>query len=323
MQQGSIFGAILDDYQNVARTVADWSGVERDIKFRVHTESLGGPDKVIAALKDCAVVCLMRERTPFGADVISALPNLKLIVTTGMRNAAIDIAAAAARNIPVCGTDSLGHPTAELALGLMLELARKIGVESARLKAGAKWQSTLGVDLHGRTLGIIGLGKLGSRVARAANALDMKVIAWSQNLTAERAKEHGATLVSKEELFQQSDFVTIHVPLSARSKGLVGANELGRMKPTAFLINTSRGPIADEKAIAAALKAKQIAGAGIDVYDEEPLPLDHPFRKLDNIVITPHLGYVTAENYKRFYEQTVEDVRAWLDGKPIRVIPPK
>lgn len=316
-------GAILDDYQNVARTVADWSGVERDVAFRVYTESLGSPDKVIAALKDCAVVCLMRERTLFGADIIDALPNLKLIVTTGMRNAAIDVAAAARRNIPVCGTESLGHPTAELTLGLMLELARKIGHENARLKAGARWQSTLGADLYGKTLGIIGLGKLGSRVARAANALDMKVVAWSQNLTAEKAKEHGAALVSKEELFRRADFVTVHVPLSARSKGLVGANELALMKPTAFFINTSRGPVADEKAIAAALQAKRIAGAGIDVYDEEPLPLDHPFRKLDNIVITPHLGYVTADNYKRFYVETVEDVRAWLDGKPIRVIAPK
>lgn len=316
-------GAILDDYQNVARTVADWSGVERDVAFRVYTESLGSPDKVIAALKDCAVVCLMRERTLFGADIIDALPNLKLIVTTGMRNAAIDVAAAALRNIPVCGTESLGHPTAELTLGLMLELARKIGHENARLKAGARWQSTLGADLYGKTLGIIGLGKLGSRVARAANALDMKVVAWSQNLTAEKAKEHGAALVSKEELFRRADFVTVHVPLSARSKGLVGANELALMKPTAFFINTSRGPVADEKAIAAALQAKRIAGAGIDVYDEEPLPLDHPFRKLDNIVITPHLGYVTADNYKRFYVETVEDVRAWLDGKPIRVIAPK
>jgi D-3-phosphoglycerate dehydrogenase len=323
MQQGPIFGAILDDYQNVAKTLADWSGVERDIKFRVYNEGLGGPDKVIAALKDCAVVCLMRERTLFGADIINALPNLKLIVTSGMRNAAIDVGAAAQRNIPVCGTESLGHPTAELTLGLMLELSRKIGHENARLKAGAKWQSVLGTDLYGKTLGIIGLGKLGSRVARAANALDMKVIAWSQNLTAEKAKEGGATLVSKDELFRQSDFVTVHVQLSARTKGLVGANELALMKPTAFFINTSRGPIADEKAIEAALKGKKIAGAGIDVYDEEPLSLDHPFRKLDNIVITPHLGYVTAENYKRFYGQMVEDVRGWLDGNPLRVITPK
>jgi phosphoglycerate dehydrogenase-like enzyme len=278
---------------------------------------------VVAALKDCAVVCLMRERTWFGKDVIDALPALKLIVTSGMRNAAIDIAAAAARGIPVCGTDSLGPPTAELTIGLILELARKIGIESARMKSGTRWQTTLGVDLYGKTLGIIGLGKLGSRVARVANAFDMKVIAWSENLTAEKAKEAGATLVSKEELFKQSDFVTIHTQLSPRTRGLVGAAEFALMKPTAFFINSSRGPIADEKAIEAALKANKIAGAAIDTYNEEPLPLDHPFRKLDNIVITPHLGYVTAENYKRFYGQMVEDIRAWLDGKPLRVIAPK
>ena len=307
----------------MSQTVADWSPVTKDVTFKVFTEALGGPDKVIAALKDCAIVCLMRERTLFGKDVIDALPNLKLIVTSGMRNAAIDMAAAAARGIPVCGTESLGPPTAELTIGLMLELARKMGLENARLKAGARWQSTLGIDLYGKTLGILGLGKLGTRVARIANAMDMKVIAWSQNLTAEKAKEAGATLVSKEELLKQSDFVTIHMQLSARTRGLIGAAELALMKPTAFFINTSRGPIADEKAIEAVLKAKKIAGAAIDVYNEEPLALDHPFRKLDNIVITPHLGYVTAGNYKRFYGQMVEDIRAWLDGKPMRVIPPK
>jgi phosphoglycerate dehydrogenase-like enzyme len=319
----SLQGAILDDYQNVAMKVADWSGVVKDVNFKVYNESLGSPDKVVAALKDCAVVCLMRERTLFGKDVIDALPNLKLIVTSGMRNAAIDVAAAAARGISVCGTETLGHPTAELTLGLMIELARQIGAENARLKAGARWQSVLGIDLNGKTLGIIGLGKLGTRVARIANALDMKVIAWSQNLTAEKAKQAGATLVSKEELLRTSDFITVHVQLSARTKGLIGVAELALMKPTAFFINTSRGPVADEKAIEAALKGKKIAGAAIDVYDEEPLALDHPFRKLDNILITPHLGYVTAENYKRFYVQMVEDIRAWLDGKPIRVIQPK
>ena len=214
-------------------------------------------------------------------------------------------------------------PTAELTFGLMLELARKIGIEHARLKAGARWQSTLGVDLYDKTLGIIGLGKLGTRVARVGNAVGMKVIAWSQNLTAEKAKEGGATLVSKEELLEQSDFVTVHVQLRARTKGLIGAGELALMKPTAYFLNTSRGPIADEKAIEMALLGNRIAGAAIDVYNEEPLPLDHPFRKLDNIVITPHLGYVTAENYKRFYGHMVEDIRAWLDGKPVRVIPPK
>ncbi len=319
----SLQGAILDDYQSVAMKTADWSPVSKDVNFKVYTEGLGGPDKVIAALKDCAVVCLMRERTLFGKDVIDALPALKLIVTSGMRNAAIDVAAAAARGIPVCGTESLGSPTAELAFGLILELARKIGIENARLKSGSRWQSTLGIDLYGKTLGIIGLGKLGTRVARIGNALDMKVVAWSQNLTAEKAKEGGATLVSKEELLRQSDFVTVHIQLSARTKGLIGAAELAMMKPTAFFLNTSRGPVADEKAIEAALRANKIAGAAIDTYNDEPLTLDHPFRKLDNIVITPHLGYVTAENYKRFYGQMVENIRAWLDGKPIRVIQPK
>jgi D-3-phosphoglycerate dehydrogenase len=302
---------------------ADWSGVSMDVNFKVFTEGLGSQDKVIAALKDCAVVCLMRERTLFGKDVINALPNLKLIVTSGMRNAAIDVAAAAARGIPVCGTDSLGSPTSELTIGLILELARKIGIENARLKSGARWQSTLGIDLYGKTLGIIGLGKLGTRVAAVGNAFGMKVIAWSQNLTAEKATASGATLVSKEELLRQSDFVTVHVQLSARTKGLIGAAELALMKPTAYFINTSRGPVADEKAIEAALKAKKIAGAAIDTYDVEPLPIEHPFRYLDNIVITPHLGYVTDENYHRFYGQMVENIRAWLDGKPIRIIPPK
>jgi phosphoglycerate dehydrogenase-like enzyme len=316
-------GAILDDYQNVAMKVADWRGLERDIKFQVFTEPLGGGAEVIAALKDCAVVCLMRERTLFDAEVINALPALKLIVTSGMRNAAIDIAAAAARGISVCGTESLATPTAELTFGLMLELTRRIGHENARLKAGAKWQSTLGVDLRDKTLGIIGLGKLGSQVATIARAFGMKVIAWSQNLTAEKAQAAGATLVSKEDLLRQADIVTIHQQLSARTRGLIGAAELALMKPTAFVINTSRGPIVNEKAIEAALKAKKIAGAGIDVYETEPLPLDHAFRRLDNIVITPHLGYVTAENYKRFYGQMVEDIRAWLDGKPIRIVPPK
>jgi len=316
----SLQGAILDDYQDVAMTVVDWTPVTRDVTFNVFTESLGGREQVVTALKDCEVVCLMRERTPFGKDVIDALPKLKLIVTSGMRNAAIDVAAAAARGIPVCGTESLGHPTAELTFGLMLELTRRIGYENARLKTGSRWQSTLGIDLNNKTLGIIGLGKLGTRVARIGNAFDMKVIAWSQNLTAEKALQAGATLVSKDDLLRDSDFVTVHVQLSDRTRGLIGARELDLMKPTAFFINTSRGPVADEKAIEAALKAGKIAGAAIDTYDEEPLPLDHPFRKLDNILITPHLGYVTAENYKRFYGQMVEDIRAWLDGKPIRVI---
>jgi D-3-phosphoglycerate dehydrogenase len=314
--------AILDDYQNVALRLADWSAVQKDAEIVVFTEPLGG--KLKDTLRDFSILCLMRERTPFDRATIEALPNLKLIVTSGMRNAAIDIAAAAARGIPVCGTESIGTPTAELAFGLMLELTRKIGFENARLKAGAPWQSTLGTELAGKTLGILGLGKLGSRVAQIGNAFGMNVIAWSQNLTDEKASAAGAKRVSKEDLFRQSDFITIHTQLSDRTRGVVGAAEFALMKPTAYLINTSRGPIVDEAALIAALRGNKIGGAGIDVYDAEPLALDHPLRKIDKAVITPHLGYVTAEGYRRFYTQMVEDVRAWLDGKPMRVIaPPK
>jgi phosphoglycerate dehydrogenase-like enzyme len=315
--------AILDDYQNVALQVADWSKIKGDVEIKVFNQSLGAPENVIAALKGFSIVCLMRERTLFQRDVISALPDLKLIVTSGARNAAIDVAAANERQIPVCGTETVGNPTAALTIGLMIELTRKIGYENHQLKAGARWQTTLGVELFGKTLGIVGLGKLGGKVATIAKALDMKVIAWSQNLTEGAASAGGATLVSKEELFKQSDFITVHLQLSQRTRGLIGAAELAQMKPTAYFINTSRGPIVDEKALLTALQGKKIAGAGIDVYDVEPLPVDHPFRKLDNAVITPHLGYVTAENYRRFYGQMVDNIRGWLDGKPARVIAAK
>jgi phosphoglycerate dehydrogenase-like enzyme len=205
----------------------------------------------------------------------------------------------------------------------MLELARKIGYENARLKAGARWQTTLGIDLGGKTLGVIGLGKLGSKVAQIGRAIGMDVIAWSQNLTAERAREAGATLVSKEDLFRRADFITVHLQLSPRTRGLVGAADLALMKPTAYFINTSRGPIVEEAALLDVLRNKRIAGAGLDVYDVEPLPLDHPYRKLDNAVLTPHLGYVTEDNYRQWYGQMIEDIRAFLAGKPIRVIKPR
>jgi D-3-phosphoglycerate dehydrogenase len=312
--------AILDDYQNVALQVADWSPVAGEIDIKVFNDSIGGGDKVIEALNGFSVLCLMRERTPFPRQVIEALPDLKLIVTSGMRNAAIDLEAAGARNIVVCGTDSPGNPTAELAFGLMLELARRIGFEHARLKAGALWQSTLGIELNGKTLGVIGLGKLGSRVAAIGKAFGMRVIAWSQNLTEEKCREAGVALATKEELLRQADVVSVHLQLSERTRGLIGAAELALMKPTAYLINTSRGPIVDETALVAALSARRIAGAGIDVFDLEPLALGHPLRGLDNAVLTPHLGYVTAENYRRFYGQMVEAIRAWLDGKPVRVL---
>lgn len=310
--------AILDDYQNVALDLADWSRVKKDAEIKVFNEPLGG--KAIETLRDFSILCLMRERTLFDRKTIEALPNLKLLVTSGMRNAAIDLKAAAERNIPVCGTESLGTPTAELVFGLMLELTRKIGFERARLKAGALWQSTVGIELAGKTLGILGLGKLGTRVAEIGKAFGMNVIAWSQNLTEEKAGAAGAKRVSKEELFRQSDFITIHTQLSERTRGVVGAAEFSLMKPGAYLINTSRGPIVEEKALIAALREKKIAGAGIDVYDVEPLSLDHPLRKIESAVITPHLGYVTVEGYSRFYSQMAEDVRAWLDGKPIRLI---
>jgi len=314
--------AVLDDYQNVALQLADWASLP-DTDVKVFNRPIGDQAAVIAALQGFAVVCLMRERTPFPRAVFDGLPDLRLVVTSGMRNAAIDLAAARDRNIPVCGTESPGYPTAELTFGLILELARWIGYENARLKAGAWWQSTLGVELGGRTLGVVGLGKLGSRVAQIGRAFGLEVIAWSQNLTEDKARAAGATLVGKEELFRRADFVTVHLQLSGRTRGLIGAAELALMKPTAYLINTSRGPIVEEAALVEALATGRIAGAGLDVYDVEPLPLDHPLRKLENTVITPHLGYVTADNYRHFYEQMVENIRAWQAGQPLRVIAAK
>jgi len=265
----------------------------------------------------------MRERTPFPRKVVEALPDLKLLITTGARNNSFDIKACAERGVTVCGTGAAGSPTTGIAFGLMLELTRRIGFENARLKAGAPWQTTIGRDLEGLTLGILGLGKLGQRSAAVGKAFGMKTITWSQNLTEEKAKAAGADYVSKDDLFRNADFVTIHLVLSDRSRDLVGAKELGLMKKSAYLINTSRGPIVDEKALIAVLQSKSIAGAGLDVFDIEPLPLDHPFRKMDNVVITPHLGYVSEQNYRKYFPDIVEDIRAWLDGKPVRVIESK
>jgi phosphoglycerate dehydrogenase-like enzyme len=318
-----IKAAILDDYQNVALKLADWSAIGKDVEVKVFNAPLGNADAVIKALQGFAIVNMMRERTPFTRKVIEGLPDLKLLITTGARNNSIDMKAAAERGITVCGTGGFGNPTAALAVGLMLELTRNIGFENARMKSGASWQVTIGQDLEGLTLGVLGLGKLGQRVAGVAKALGMKIIAWSQNLTPEKAKEAGADYVSKEDLFSQADIVTIHIVLSDRSRGLVGAQELGLMKKTGYLINTSRGPIVDEKALIAALTAKSIAGAGLDVFDTEPLPIEHPLRYLDNVVLTPHLGYVSEQNYRGYYQGVVEDIRAWLDGKPVRVIAAK
>jgi phosphoglycerate dehydrogenase-like enzyme len=312
--------AILDDYQNVAMKFADWSGISKDVEIKVFNAPLDGPDAVIKALQGFAIVVGMRERTPFPRKVIEALPDLKLLITTGARNNSFDVKACVERGVTVCGTGAAGSPTTGIAFGLMLELTRRIGFENARLKAGEPWQVTIGRDLEGLTLGILGLGKLGQRSATVGKAFGMRTIAWSQNLTEEKAKAASADLVSKEDLFRNADFITIHLVLGDRSRGLVGAKELGLMKKTSYLINTSRGPIVDEKALIAALQNNAIAGAGLDVFDVEPLPLNHPFRKMDNVVITPHLGYVSEQNYRKYFPDIVEDIRAWLDGKPVRVI---
>jgi phosphoglycerate dehydrogenase-like enzyme len=252
--------------------------------------------------------------------VIEKLPDLKLLITTGLRNASFDVAAAKERGVVVCGTPTVGHPTAAVAIGLMLELTRRIGYENARMKGGQPWQTTIGYDLDGLTLGVVGLGKLGTRTANIAKAFGMRAIAWSQNLTPERCQEAGVEYAEKEELFRQADFVSIHLVLSARSRGLVGKGELALMKPSAYLINTSRGPIVDEAALIAALRENKISGAGLDVFDVEPLPFDHPLRRLDNVVLTPHLGYVAVQNYRAYYGGMVEDIRAFLDGKPVRML---
>ena len=312
--------AILDDYQNVALKSADWSKVATELDCKIFNEHLGSQENVIKALQGFEIICAMRERTAFPRAVIEKLPDLKLLITTGMRNASIDVAAAREHGVVVSGTPATGNPTSGIAIGLMLELTRRIGYENARLKAGAPWQSTIGLDLEGLTLGVIGLGKLGARTSRIAQAFGMKVMAWSQNLTPEKCKAVGVEYAQKDELFRQSDLITIHVVLSQRTRGLVGAKELALMKPTAYIINTSRGPIIEEGALLAALREKRIAGAGLDVFDVEPLPTDHPLRKMDNVVLTPHLGYVSLQNYRAYFSGVVDDIRAYLDGSPVRVL---
>jgi phosphoglycerate dehydrogenase-like enzyme len=312
--------AILDDYQNVALRMADWSRLQRDHQLTVFNERLPDLEAAARALVPFDVVCVMRERTLFPRALFEKLPKLRLLVTTGKRNAAIDVEAARDRKVTVCATGGSGKATADLAFGLMLALARHIVEEAHAMRTGGGWQTTIGFDLNGRTLGIIGLGNLGSQVARVGNAFGMKVIAWSENLTADRAKERGAERVDKEELFKRADIVTIHSVLSPRTRGLVGARELALMKPTALLINTSRGPIVDDAAILAALKDKRIAGYGADVFDVEPLPPKHPLRSEPRALLTPHLGYVTEETYREFYAGTVQAIEAWLAGKPINVL---
>jgi phosphoglycerate dehydrogenase-like enzyme len=313
--------AILDDYQGVARDMADWSAVERHADLRVFREPIVGDEALAAAIGDCEIVVAMRERTPFRASTFERLPSLRLLVTTGMRNAAIDMEAARARGITVCGTASLGEPPAEITWALLLALAKHLVPESAAFRANGPWQRTVGTDLKGRQLGLLGLGKIGSRVAAVGLAFGMDVVAWSENLTSERADAVGARLApSKRALLETSDFVSIHLVLSSRTRGLLGRDDLRRMKPTAYVINTSRGPIVDEAALVEALTERWIAGAGLDVFDVEPPRPDSPFRSLANVLATPHLGYVTAANYRVYYGEAAEDVAAFLDGTPIRVV---
>jgi phosphoglycerate dehydrogenase-like enzyme len=311
--------AILDDYQDVALAVADWRSLGPEVAVQAFHERLSGDDALVKRLADFEVIVAMRERTQFPRSVLERLPKLKLLVTTGMRNVAIDAKTAAELGIVVSGTGLLTPPTAELTWGLILALARHIPEEAQQMRSGG-WQTTVGVGLNGKVLGVLGLGKLGSEVARVGRAFQMEVITWSQNLTAEHANSLGAIRVEKDELFQRADFVTVHLILSKRTRGLVTARELALMKPEAYLINTSRGPIVEERALIEVLKNRKIAGAALDVFDEEPLPDEHPLRKLDNVVLTPHLGYVTVENYRLAYGDAVEDIRAFLAGHPIRTI---
>lgn len=310
----SIRIAVLDDYQGIALDMADWSDVKRRAHVDVFNDHLAEADAVVDRLLSYDVICAMRERTPLRKDIIDRLPRLKLICSTGSRNASIDSAAAAARGIEVAFTGYSSAPTIELTWALILASARHIVSESAELRAGG-WQTTLGDDMGGRTLGIMGLGRVGTEVAKIGIAFGMKVLAWSQNLTTEAAAAVGAHKVSKEELLRESDVVSVHLVLSRRTMGLMGAAEFALMKPSARFINTSRGPIVVESALVHALQSGQIAGAAVDVFDTEPLPPDHPYRKLDRLLATPHIGYVSRGLYEKFYGDTVATLAAWLKGR--------
>ncbi|MGG1555341.1 D-2-hydroxyacid dehydrogenase family protein [Paenibacillus ferrarius] len=310
--------AILDDYQQVALQSADWSRISDRVEVTSIERHIDDPEELIAHIAECEIVVIMRERTPFRAELLARLPRLRLLITTGMRNASIDLAAAAAQGVTVCGTGGAGNATAELTWALMLALARNIVPEHNAIRSGG-WQSTVGSDLYGKTLGILGLGKLGSKIATFGQVFGMDVIAWSQNLTQARADEAGVKLAaSKEELLASSDYVSIHLVLSDRTRGLIGAADLKQMKPTAYLVNTSRGPIVNSAALATALQEGWIAGAAVDVFETEPLPQDDPYRSLPNLLTTPHIGYVSKANYEAFYRDAVEDIEGYLAGKPVR-----
>ncbi|ONH51147.1 Lactate dehydrogenase [Pseudomonas cedrina] len=311
--------AVIDDWQNVASGVVDWSVLDTVGQVHFLHDYPADTATLIERLKGFEVICLMRERTPFDKALLQGLPTLKLLVTGGMRNAAIDIPAAKALGIQVCGTDSYKQAAPELTWALIMASTRNLVAEANALRAG-HWQVGLGGDLYGKTLGILGLGSIGQKVAQFAQVFGMRVIAWSENLTPERAAESGVTWVSKKALFEQADILTIHLVLSDRSRGLVDAQALGWMKPGARLVNTARGPIVDEAALVQALQSGRLAGAALDVFAEEPLPLDHPLRHLPNVLATPHVGYVSEQNYRQFYGQMIEDIQAWATGVPVRVL---
>jgi phosphoglycerate dehydrogenase-like enzyme len=313
--------AVLDDYQQVALGYGPWEDLGADVEVTCFADHIDDPDELVKRLAPFDVVVAMRERTAFPAAVLGQLSKLRLLVTTGMRNASIDMAAARDLGIVVSGTAGTDSPTAEMTWALILGLSRHIAEEADSIRQGG-WQTTVGTDLHGATLGVVGLGKLGAQVAKIGQAFGMRVIAWSQNLQAERAAEVGVEKVTKDELFATADIVTIHLVLSERSLGLVGAPELARMKPTAFLVNTSRGPIVDEAAMIEALSAGSIGGAAIDVYSVEPLPADHPYRDTPRILLSPHLGYVTHGTYQVFFSEAVADIAAFREGTPVRILNP-
>lgn len=311
--------AVIDDWQNVASGVVDWSALASVGQVHFLHDYPADTATMVERLQAFDVICVMRERSSFDQALLQGLPKLKLLVTGGMRNAAIDIAAAKAQGIQVCGTDSYKQAAPELTWALIMASTRNMLAEANSLRAGG-WQVGLGGDLYGKTLGVLGLGSIGQKVAQFGQAFGMRVIAWSENLTPERAAEAGVSCVSKRELFEQADILSVHLVLSERSRGLVDAQALGWMKPSARLVNTSRGPIVDEQALIEALSAGQLAGAAVDVYSEEPLPADHPFRRLPNVLATPHVGYVSEQNYRQFYQQMIEDIQAWAKGTPIRVL---
>jgi len=311
--------AIIDDYEHAALASADWSSVTDEVEIEVFHDHLDDERAIAARLQNFEIVFIMRERTPFRRSLIERLPKLEHLITSGRRNASIDLAATEQRGIIVSGTAILPYPAAEHAWALLLALAKRIPTDDTQVRSGG-WGTGLNLGLKEKTLGVIGLGKLGSQVAQVGLAFQMNVMAWSPNLTRARCEEIGVAYASKEKLFQNSDFVSIHLVLGERSRGLVGQHELALMKPDAYLINTSRGPIVDETALVDALRRESIAGAGLDVYSMEPLPEQHPLRELPNTVLTPHQGYVTRENYRIFYSTAVENIRSWLDGQAINLL---